>query len=130
MRRKVPTATKWAKLTTQLPWCTLVTADWNRLSTEERAITLIHESVHHAQQERWGAWRFTWMYANAKWRLAIELHAYRSNVRTMKAWGMGELSMRVMVRRIARSLVSTYRLGRLRGVESLAIKILSEEIDR
>lgn len=126
-RTKIPANTRWSRLTTQLPWCTLYGKDWAKRSVFSKAITLWHELVHARQ---WRAGHFA-RYFWAPWRWALEVQAYRGEIRARKAMGQGRATLLKRVDRVVGRLRKIYWLQRLsRGqLEREARRILLAEID-
>jgi len=108
-RRKIPSKTVWSRFTTQLPWCTLYSSKWKTLSDFSKATTMWHELVHAAQ---WAAGYFP-RYIFAQWRWALEVQAFRGEMRARFDMGQSEDGVLRRINQVVATIAKTYRLGRL-----------------
>lgn len=131
---------RWNRYTTTLPGVDhhhfetpeliLLGEGFDRKPVERQAATLRHELVHVRQAEQMGAVLFGLRYSWAGWRWALEVQAYREDVRTMRAFGVSRGGVRIWCSQRARSISAIYRLGHLKAVERETEVALIRELRR
>lgn len=112
-------ATTWRK-TIALPW------NWKTMSSRRKAAILAHELVHVEQRRRYSR-SFLAKYLNPRWRWAMEVQAYRQQLRTYIAMGASPTWTQAWCQRTASELPRFYLLGNVDRVRHWTFVILMWE---
>jgi hypothetical protein len=102
---------KWATTLRRTVW---LQAGWPKYSTAKKARVLMHELVHIRQRRRLGHARFVARWLRTRYRWALETAAYRETIRTMRAMGASDKTIRAAVNHRVAKLRTSYRLKSIR----------------
>lgn len=119
-----------SKMTTSYQNVLRLSANFEGLHPMYQAAILAHELVHYRQRQDYGRHTFNAKYIfSPRWRMSVEIPAYREEVRALKILGLSRDRLKAHISRIPKSL-KKYKIGVLdfQSLGRLTINTLEKEL--
>ena len=130
IEQKVETVFNLSRMTTAYEDVLKLSSNFEKYSPVYRAVVLAHEAVHYAQRDQYGQHRFNAKYLfSARWRVSVEIPAYREGVRAMVILGVRRKVIEKHIESVPKSL-KKYFIGALdfKHVKELTTRTLRKEL--